>query len=160
MKTFPSPPTEEDIKQIIRDWVDLLAQERFDEAAEMLLPEVIPGNGSISEKQYSAWTGDLIRDVLHYGGNPTPYEGQREFYKVVALPDSLQERFEALLDVYIYPLGTSDTTNIGQVHVDLPMIVTTRTESTTIYFEMTARMYIRDLGNRKIGFVLEDIHVM
>jgi hypothetical protein len=160
MRTFLKTRLEKEIRQIICDWVDLLAQERFDEAAEMLLPEIIPNNASVSEKKYSHWTGELIRDVLHYGGNPTPYEGQKAFYKVVPLPEELKETFEKSLEVDINSITVSKTNEMGRIHVDLPMVVTTRKESTKIYFEMTARMLIYDLGNGQMGFVLEDIHVM
>ena len=42
MQIFQHSISDEEIKVIVRQWIELMAQGRFDEAAEFLLPEIIP----------------------------------------------------------------------------------------------------------------------
>ena len=79
MKKIPVSTSDEELKNIIRQWINLLAEGRYDEAAEIFLPEIIPANGSVDEKQFSKWTGKLLETVIYYGGTAFLYEGQMNF---------------------------------------------------------------------------------
>jgi hypothetical protein len=57
MKTFATNITDEEVRKAVRYWVDLLGRGKFSDAADMLLPEIIPANGSVDEKEHLQWTG-------------------------------------------------------------------------------------------------------
>jgi hypothetical protein len=156
MKTFATNITDEEVRKAVRYWVDLLGRGKFSDAADMLLPEIIPANGSVDEKEHLQWTGQLIEAVIHYGGTPFPYEGQDEFCKAAVVDKSFQEKFEKHLIVEREPFVLFDKKYLGGVHVDLPI----KYEDGSKMSDLTARLYLRDLENGQMAFVLEDIHVM
>lgn len=156
MKSLSSTATNEEIKEIVRNWIDLLKSGRFDDAAAMLLPEVIPFNGSVSVEQHSLWTGQLIEAVIYNGGTPYSYEGQSDFYKVGQIDANIREEFERRLIVQRHLFVLFDKQYLGGVEVDLPI----ECESGSKLSDLTARLNLRDLNNGQMAFVLEDIHVM
>lgn len=156
MKNFAATVTNEEIKEFARLWIDLLAQGKFEDAAEMLLPEIIPANGSVDEKQHSQWTGQLIEAVIYNGGTPFPYEGQDEFCKAAAVEPSFRQEFEKRLIVDRTPFVLFDKQYLGGVEVDLPI----ESEYGSYLSDLTAHLHLRDLGKGQVAFVLQDIHVM
>jgi hypothetical protein len=156
MMILRSTASDEEIREVARYWVDLLGHGRFAEAAEMLLPELIANNGSVSEKEHSHWTAQLIEEVLHYGGNPFPYDGQVDFYKVVPVEDALRADFESRMTVERGPYLMDARPYLGDINVDLPW----ECETGNCIGDITARLRLRDLGDGQMALVLEDMHVM
>jgi hypothetical protein len=64
MQAIPVTSSDEDIKNVIRRWVNLLAHGRFDDAVAMLSPETIPANGSVNPEEHPRWTAELVEEVF------------------------------------------------------------------------------------------------
>jgi hypothetical protein len=66
--------SDEGIKNFVRRWVALLAEQNYVEAAAMFSNEVIPANGSINVKEHSRWTPQLLEAVINNYGLEEPVE--------------------------------------------------------------------------------------
>src|SRR5262245_21283425 len=93
MKTIPISASDNEIKQVVRDWLAVLADENYDLAVEMMAPEIPEGSGSVNTKQFASWTPELLRDVINNYGIPEPIKGQEQVYKVVPIDPSFREIF-------------------------------------------------------------------
>lgn len=119
MKTLPLTASQEEVKNVIREWADLLAKERYDEALDLLSAELPSGSGSVSDEEASQWTPELLRAVITNYGLPEPWEGQEQNYKVVPVDESMRQLFEKNLTVDFR--SAADKSHLGMVHVDLPL---------------------------------------
>ena len=158
MQEIPLTPSDEDIKQVIRDWVDLLSQGRFDDALAVFAPETIPGSGSVNAKRHPQWTAELLEQIIRNGGTTYEYydfPGQRT-WKVVPVEDSFRQDFEDRLWAGRRLFERFGQSYCGQVHVDLPW----DGERGHCVGDLTARFWLRQANDTVMVLVLEDIHVL
>lgn len=106
MRTFAIPASVEDegraereVRDFVRQWVGLLADQRYAEALDLISPEIPPGSGSVDARNAPTWTPQLLESVIGNYGTPEPVEGQPQSYKVVPLDASLRSPFEE--NIYI-----------------------------------------------------------
>jgi hypothetical protein len=158
MRSVPIDATDEEIKNVVREWVALLAEQKYAEALEMLSPEVLSGNGSIDKRDAEWWTPELIEVVIGNYGLPEPIEGEEHKYEVVPVvipdDDSMQEAFENKLQVYRREFTEDGHKYVGSVRVDLPLAY----EEYDALSDLTAKFFLRS-ANDEIVLVLVDIHV-
>jgi hypothetical protein len=156
VREIPITVSDEEIKEILSGWVDLLAQGRFDDAVAMLSPEVLPANGSVNEKEYPQWTGELVEAVIRNYGLPEPYEGQDEFYKVVPVEEAFREFFEDQFYIERTPRDLFQHTYCGDAEFRLPL----NYEEGNGVGDLTARFLFREISGDKMVLVLLDIHML
>ncbi len=77
MKTLPLEASDQEILDAVREWVELLIEERYTDAYEFLSHEKSPNN----------WTPELIAALIHNYGSPEPRDGN-EIFKVTSLEDA------------------------------------------------------------------------
>lgn len=72
MKTLPITASNEEIKELVIEWNELLAQEKYKEAFEMFL---------IDENSELNWTPELLESAVYTYGCPgyTREEAEKEF---------------------------------------------------------------------------------
>lgn len=160
MKKLPLTASDEEVKEVVRHWVALLAEEDYAAAVEMISPEVLPANGSVDFKDAAEWTPELVQAVINHFGTPEPIEGEEHIYTVVPVvvdgDDSLQEDFEKRLQVDRGSFCQFGQEYVGGVHVGLPLAH----EEGEWVSDLTARFFLRPLDENEMVLVLEDIHVM
>jgi hypothetical protein len=146
---------DEEVKQVVRDWVDLLAQGRFADALAVFLPETVPANGSVDANEHPQWTPELLEAVIRNGGSTHVWPGERT-WKVVAVEDSFRQTFEESLWVGRASFERLGHVYCGQVHVDLPW----NGNRGNCVGDLTARFLLRPVNGTAMVLVLEDIHVL
>jgi hypothetical protein len=106
VKKFVIPSTaesekraEREIRDFVRQWVRLLADQKYAEALAALSAEIPSGSGSVDSRRAAQWTPKLLGAVIANYGTPEPIEGQFQRYSVVPLDDSLSEAFDANLSI-------------------------------------------------------------
>jgi hypothetical protein len=156
MKTLPLKVSEEQVKNLIREWVDQLAKEKYEEALALLSTELPSGSGSVSENDANEWTPELLRAVISNYGLPEPWEGQEQTYKVVPVADAMRKLFEKSLTVHFRVFKAVGESYLGTVDVDLPL----NYESGDWISDLTARFYLRKVSDTEMALVLLDIHVL
>ena len=163
MKTFIIPANEQDekaverqIKSFIRHWVGLLADEKYDDAIDLLLPEIPGASGSVSSSEATEWTPQLLEAIIANYGTPDAWDGQDQIYKVVPIDDFLRKDFEARLNVEFRPFETLGKSYLGGIHVDLPL----NYEEGNAISDLTARFYLQRVSKDEMALALLDIHMM
>jgi hypothetical protein len=133
--------TNAEILDTVRDWVELLAQERYNEAFQMLYHP---------ENDY--WTAELIRTVVANYGSIEPLKGGST-YRVTSLTDrSLTQHPNPYQNVWRYGDNAQrDKNHIGDVHFGLPL--------NGEWSDLTAIFNIVRL-NDTLTLQLDDIHVL
>ena len=154
MTEIPLTASVREIKEVVRLWVARLAEEKYDEAFAMILPEVPPCSGSL-DKETTEWTPDLLRAVINNYGLPTPTVGQEQIYKVVAVQKPFKTWFEKKLRVHRGKFEEFDQLFLGNVRVDLPL----NFESGDGVSDLTAEFFLRQVSATEMALVLLDIHV-
>ena len=87
MKTLPITASKEEIRELVIEWNELLAQEKYKEAFEMFPAE----NNELD------WTPELLESAVYTYGCPgyTREEAEREFgssdYKVTSILENLDK---------------------------------------------------------------------
>jgi len=82
MKTLPITASKEEIRKLVIEWNELLAQERYKEALEMFLID-----------ESNVWTPELLESAIYGYGCPgyTREEAEKEFgsadYKITSIFD-------------------------------------------------------------------------
>jgi hypothetical protein len=156
MKTLLISASDEDVKNVIRQWVGFLAGEQYDKALELISPAVLPGSGSLDHKAAPRWTAQLLEAVINHYGLPEPVDDSTHRYKVAPVDASLQAMFEARLDVDRQHFKASGQTYVGTIHVDLPLIYEDRVSLS----DLTARFYLSPITEAEMVLALLDIHVL
>lgn len=156
MEFISMSASDEEIKQIIRKWLLLLAQEEYDAAVEMISPEILPFNGSVDVKHHQYWTAALLASVINNYGLPFPLEGQERIWKVVPIEDTFRQEFEDYLDVDRESFERLDEFFCGGIQVDLPLDLSDGNGKS----DLTAQFLLREIEQGKMVLVLEDIHVL
>jgi len=143
MHTFSASASDDEVKQAVVEWSELLAQKRFDAALAMFLPE---------DTSFTA--ADLQNWIANYG-SPDPYPGGKtyELTSLRALPE-----FEAIvrdrIEVNRQDLfGLNPAQYVGMVHYDSVPLDHQPSD-------LTARFHIKKIGADRITLEFLDIHVM
>jgi hypothetical protein len=156
MKIFPSTVTEEEMRAQFRQWIELLAQQRYEEAVDWLSPEIPHGSGSTSQ---SFWVPELLESVIANYGLDEPVEGEEWRYTVAPLTDELRDIFEASMRVEFDmwdQVGPDGLRLAGAAHVDLPLIY----DDGPGMSDLTAQFMFKHLSDGSKAIVLLDIHVL
>lgn len=149
MKTLPITASKEEIRELVIEWNELLAQEKYKEALEMFPAE----NNELD------WTPELLESAVYTYGCPgyTREEAEREFgssdYKVTSIlenpdKDKIIESIDISSD-YGW-MGKNDIAVIHYDHVPLNGVMS----------DLTARFFVRKVTDDKITLVFIDLHVM
>ncbi len=163
MKTFVIPTNERDektverqVRSFIRHWVSLLAQQKYDDAIDLLLPEIPGASGSVNSNEAAEWTPELLEAVVANYGLPEPWEGRDQIYKVVPLDNFLRKDFESRLEVDFGSFETLGKDYLGGIHVDLPLDYA---EGNAVS-DLTARFFFQRVSQSEMALVLLDIHML
>lgn len=159
MNLLPKNAAREDILNVLTDWTELLAQEKYDEAFAMFpcdCPDL-------------EWTPWLLESAIYTYGCPgyTRKEAQEEFgsadYKATSLLNSpyKDEVLEAIkIDYFTLTreqgrmMMVKDYERvIGDIHYDKFLL-------NGEISDLTARFWIKKWDNDKIVLVFQDLHVM
>lgn len=149
MKTLPITASKEEIRELVIEWNELLAQEKFKEAFEMFPAE----NNELD------WTPELLESAVYTYGCPgyTREEAEREFgssdYKVTSIlenpdKDKIIESIDISSD-YGW-MGKNDIAVIHYDHVPLNGVMS----------DLTARFFVCKVTDDKLTLVFIDLHVM
>jgi hypothetical protein len=156
MRKFPIGTSDEDLKKVIRLWVASLAEEKFDQALELISPAVPPGGGSLDHQEVPAWTEQVLEAVINNYGLSEPLEGLDYKHTVAPLDADMREAFEEQLHVDRRPFRVFGETFVGMIHVDLPIAYQDRVGMS----DLTARFYLRPVDETHMVLMLLDIHVL
>ncbi len=148
MKILPITASQEEIKKLVIEWNELLAQEKYKEALEMFL---------IDESH--VWTPELLESAVYGYGCPgyTREEAKKEFgsadYKVTSIFDN-PNRDKILESIDISSaykwIGEND---IAVIHYDnIPL--------NGMMSDLTAKFFVRKINNNEITLAFIDLHVM
>ena len=149
MRTLPITASKEEIRELVIEWNELLAQEKYREAFEMFPVE----NNELD------WTPELLESAVYTYGCPgyTREEAEREFgssdYKVTSIlenpdKDKIIESIDISSD-YGW-MGKNDIAVIHYDHVPLNGVMS----------DLTARFFVRKVTDDKLTLVFIDLHVM
>lgn len=145
MKTLPITATDEEIKALVVEWSELLADGQFAEALAMF-----PNTDEEID-----WTPESLANWISNYGFDEPYPDGRK-YKLTSLRDlpNFNEIIEKGIDVDRENLyGLSPDGYVGMVHYDdVPLDGEPS--------DLTARFHIKKIGPSKITLEFLDIHVM
>lgn len=150
MKILPITASNEEIKELVIEWNELLAQEKYKEALEMFL---------IDENNELNWTPELLESAVYTYGCPgyTREEAEKEFgssdYKVTSIlenpnKDKIIESIDISSD-YGW-LGKND---IAVIHYDNVPLNGNMSDLTAIFF-------VRKVNDDEITLAFIDLHVM
>ena len=143
MHAFSTSASNDEIKQAVVEWSELLAQKRFADALAMFPP---------TEPEMSA--EELKKWIAGYG-SPEPHPNGRvyELTSLRALPE-FETIFRDRIDVDRENLyGLDPAHYIGMVHYDAVPLDGRPSD-------LTARFHIKKLGEDRITLEFLDIHVM
>lgn len=156
MRKFPIGTSDEDLKKVIRLWVASLAEEKFDQALELISPTVPPGSGSLDHKDVPEWTAQVLEAVINNYGLLEPIQGLDYKYRVASLDADMRKTFEEQLLVDRQHFKEFGETFVGMIHVDLPIAYEDRVGMS----DLTARFYLRPVDETHMVLTLLDIHVL
>ena len=149
MRTLPITASKDEIRELVIEWNELLAQEKYKEALEMFL----------AENYELDWTPELLESAVYTYGCPgyTREEAEREFgssdYKVTSIlenpdKDKIIESIDISSDY-----GWMGKNGIAVIHYDhVPL--------NGVMSDLTARFFVRKVTDDKITLVFIDLHVM
>ena len=149
MKTLPITASKEEIRKLVIEWNELLAQEKYKEAFEMFP----------AESNELVWTPELLESAVYTYGCPgyTREDAEREFgssdYKVTSIlenpdKDKIIESIDISSDY-----GWMGKNDIAVIHYDHVPLNGARSD-------LTARFFARKVTDDKITLVFIDLHVM
>jgi hypothetical protein len=148
MKTFVLNCPDDEIRQAVVEWSELLAQEKYAEALAMFL--------HTSESFGFEWTPEHLEDwVSNYGCARKDYDGGK-YYKITSLqaqPNSDQFIRKAIKINREHLRGADAEEYVGDVMYDDVPLDGKRSD-------LTARFNIKKVGADSITLEFVDIHVM
>jgi len=148
MRILPIDANEQKIKNLIIEWNELLAVEKYEEALAMFLTD-----------KEGAWTPDLLEQAVYGYGiiGHTREEVKDMFgfadYKVTSIFDN-KEKDKIINGIEVSTdWNFKDKSLLGMVHYDY---VPLNGELS----DLTARFYIKKIDENHITLVFLDLHVM
>lgn len=156
LKTLPISAGKEEIKGLVVEWLELLAQENYSEALKLILYD---------NTQEWIWTPENLEAAIFTYGLPwyTKEDLKREFgedckvdYKVTSIlahPDKekLLEKIE--IDFFDSTAAWGTTNIIGEVWCDCVLLDGERSD-------LTALFWIQKMDDKHITLLFRDLHVM
>lgn len=150
MRTLPVTSSKEEIRGLVIEWNELLAQEKYKEALEMFL---------LDENSALDWTPGLLESAVYTYGCPgyTREEAQKEFgradYKVTSILEN-PDRDTIIDSIDISSnyewMGSDD---IAVIHYDNVPLNGTMSD-------LTASFFVRKVNEDEITLAFIDLHVM
>jgi hypothetical protein len=164
MYQIPFTNLDKPIKELVREWVDVLAQDRYEDAIGMLYQGEISPYGLNPNYLNYRWSPDLLRQsIQNYGAFDDEIEvSHRTSYKIIPITLVNQHIFESGLTVDWIDANKGNTFGLnteyyaGIVHVGLPINL----EGFNGTSDVTARLLIRKVSTEFLALELYDIHVM
>lgn len=150
MRTLPITAGKEEIRGLVIEWNELLAQEKYREAMEMFM---------LAEDNELDWTPELLESAVYGYGCPgyTREEAEKEFgssdYKVTSiLENPNREKIIDSIDISS-DYGWMGENDIAVIHYDnVPL--------NGEMSDLTARFFVRKVNNDEITLAFIDLHVM
>lgn len=164
----------EKIRNLIVDWIELLAQEKYAEALELILYD----NTQIVDGKLWVWTPEKLESAIFTYGLPwfTKEDMKREFgadccvdYKVTSIlknpdKDKLLEDIKSSIDFFDYTISDDRAKIWGVTKLDYKNIIG------EVVFDgvplngersdLTALFWIIKVNKNEITLVFRDLHVM
>lgn len=149
MRTLHIDVNDEEIKNLVIEWSELLAVEKYEEALSMFFSDNLEGE----------WTSDLLEQAI-YGYGVIGYTREEikemfgpEDYKITSILDN-KEKDKIINSIEISrDWNFKDENIIGMVHYDC---VPLNGELS----DLTARFHIKKIGDNNITLKFLDLHVM
>jgi hypothetical protein len=174
MKTLPITATKEEISYLVFEWIELLAQEKYAEALDIILYD----NTQEIDGEIWIWTPERLEAAVFTYGQPwyskedmkrlygTDYPVDRKVTSVLNNPDKekLLEDTEMLIDFFddvisfekaeMWGISGLDYKNIiGEVFFDGMPVDEERSD-------LTALFWIIKVDENNITLVFRDLHIM
>lgn len=150
MKTLPITAGKEEIKELVIEWSELLAREKYQEALDMFL---------LDENNELEWTPELLESAVYTYGCPglTREEAEKEFgsadYKVTSIlenPD--KDKIIESIDISSN-YGWMGKNDIAVIHYDnVPL--------NGMLSDLTDRFFLRKIDDNTLTLAFMDLHVM
>ncbi len=147
MRTIPITASKEENRELVIEWNEFLAQEKYKEALEMFLLDE------------DSWTPELLESAVYTYGCPgyTREEAQKEFgradYKVTSILDN-PDRDTIIDSIDISSdYGWMGSDDIAIIHYDNVPLNGTMSD-------LTARFFVRKVNEDEITLAFIDLHVM
>jgi hypothetical protein len=174
MVTFSIDTPDQEVRKMVTEWVGLLAAREYQQALDMLYHD----NTGTSEVE-RPWTPErLVKYINNYGlEEPLPPRTKEQYEKdmlerygrleginewqpdepeiswVTPITEEIEETYERFLKVdRVSTYGLDRKYYSGMVHVDLPI--------NGFLSDLTARFFIRKIGEKDLALELYDLHVM
>lgn len=150
MRTLPITASKEEIRELVIEWNELLAQEKYREAMEMFM---------LAEDNELDWTPELLESAVYGYGCPgyTREEAEKEFgssdYKVTSILENPDR--EIIIDSIDISsdYGWMGQNDIAVIHYDNVPINGEMSD-------LTARFFVRKVNDDEITLAFIDLHVM
>ncbi|WPC39921.1 hypothetical protein [Clostridium sp. JS66] len=149
MKTLPIDASDEEIKNLVIEWNELLAAQKYEEALSMFL----------SDNLEVEWTPNLLEQAIYgYGVVGYTHEEIKEMfgpedYKITSILDN-KEKNKIINSIEVSrDWDFKDKNIIGMLHYDC---VPLNGELS----DLTARFYIRKIYENNMTLEFLDLHVM
>ncbi len=174
MKTLPISTSKDEIKNLIVDWIELLAQEKYSEALDLILYD----NTQMVDGEPWVWTPQKLEAAVFTYGLPwfTKEDMKREYgadcrvdYKVTSIlnapdKDRLLEEIEGSIDFFDYDISAEKAKTWGITGLDYKNIIG------EVLFDgvpldgersdLTALFWIIKVNVTEITLVFRNLHVM
>lgn len=150
LRTLHITAGKDEIKKLVIEWNELLAQEKYKEALEMFL---------VDENSELDWTPELLESAVYGYGCPgyTREEAEKEFgsadYKVTSVLDN-PNRDEIIESIDI----SSDYKWMGEN--DIAVIHYNNVPLNGKMSDLTAIFFVRKIDEDRITLSFTDLHVM
>ena len=146
MRTLPRAASDDDIRALVVEWSELLAQKRYQDALELF---------PASAESQAEWTPQVLEAWIANYGSPEPIPGERlhELTSLIAREDA-QDIIRNKINIDRENLyGLQPDTYLGMVHYhDVPLDGQRS--------DLTARFHIMKVDGDKLTLEFLDIHVM
>ncbi|MDE7203246.1 MAG: hypothetical protein K2O91_15395 [Lachnospiraceae bacterium] len=174
MKTISISTGKEGIKNLIVDWIELLAQEKYSEALELILYD----NTQTVDGELWVWTPERLEAAVYTYGLPwfTKEDIKREYgadcpvdYKVTSIlnapdKDRLLEDIESSIDFFDYDISADMAKTWGITRLDYKNIIgDVLFDGVPLNGErsdLTALFWIIKVNENDASLVFRELHVM
>lgn len=150
MRTLPITAGKEEIRKLVVEWNELLAQEKYKEALEMF---------SLAENSELKWTPQLLESAVYTYGCPgyTREEAEKEFgvadYKVTSILEN-PDRDKIIDSIDISSdYGWMGKDDVAVIHYDNVPLNGTMSD-------LTARFFVRKVNDDELTLAFIDLQVM
>lgn len=156
MKTLPVNAGKEEIKNLVVEWNELLAQEKYSEAMDLILYD---DTMEIDEQSW-IWTSEKLEAAVFTYGEPwyTKEEIEEKYgpgsaeYKVTSILEN-PNREKIMEDIEVSSdFGWMGENDIAVIHYNVPL--------NGEISDLTAIFFVRKVDDTKITLVFRELHVL